>query len=85
MISLDALLVGLIVVFSLELHHCCCSAHQYQKYLAGSDEAPERFLLFVFLMLYKVDSPHTGMKEQQKYHDVYYALLLRHMILLFPT
>lgn len=54
-------------------------------YLAGSDEAPERFLLFVFLMLYKVDSPDTGTDKQQKYHDVGYALLPKDMVLLFLT
>lgn len=77
MISLDALLAGLVVVFSLELHHRCCSTHQYRKYVAGSDEAPERFLPFVFLMLYKVGSPDTGMDKGQRYHDVCYALLLK--------
>ena len=82
MISLDALL-GLVVVFSLELHHCCCSTHQYQKYLFGSDAGLERFLPSVFLMLYKVDSPDTGMDKQQKYHDVYNALLVKDKTLLF--
>lgn len=82
MISLDALLVGSVAVFSVELHHCCCSTHWYQKYLAGSDEAPDRFLLFVFLILCKVDSPDTRTCKQ-KYHDVCYALLPKYALLLF--
>lgn len=82
MISLDASWVGSVVVFSLELHHCCCSTHQYLSSPAGSDEAPERFLLFVFLMLYKVDSPDTGMDKQQRYHDVCFALLKDVVLLL---
>lgn len=83
MISLDVW-VGSVVVFSLELHHCCCSTHQYLSSPAGSAEAPQRFLLFVFSMLYKVDSPDTGMDKQQRYHDVCSALL-KDVVLLLLT
>lgn len=81
-ISLDVLWVGSVAVFSLELRRCCCSTHQYLSSPAGSAESPQRFLLFVFLMLYKVDSPDTGMDKQQRYHDVCFALLKVGVLLL---